>query len=75
MKNTATEEKYTDDVCSGYEYNTVTKECVVGIINASLAAIGPTKIVHLKYIEPWLEPVTKGMCVPIHIIITYTGNN
>ena len=60
MKNTPTEEKYTDDVCSVYEYNTVTKECMVGTINSSLSMSGTTKTMRVKYVEPWLQSVTKG---------------
>ena len=49
-KNTATEELYSDDVCSGYEYNEVNKECVLGTTDISLAASETTKRVMLKYV-------------------------
>ena len=58
--NTATEERYTDDVCSGYEYNSETKECALGRTNTSLNASGETKTVMLKYVPPWLTPVTQS---------------
>ena len=58
--NTATEERYTDDVCSGYEYNSETKECALGRTNTSLDASGETKTVMLKYVPPWLTPVTQS---------------
>ena len=58
--NTATDELYSDDVCSGFEYNAENKNCVLGTIDESLEASETTKTVMLKYVEPWLIPVTKS---------------
>jgi hypothetical protein len=58
--NTATEERYTDDVCSGYQYNAETKECVLGTFDTSLEATGTTITVMAKYVPSWLIPVTKS---------------
>ena len=36
-----------------------------GTTDTSLTASGTTKIVTLKYVEPWLKSVTKGMDIPL----------
>ena len=45
-KKTATEELYLDDVCSGYEYSTDNKECLLGTTDTSLNASETTKNSH-----------------------------
>ena len=63
--NTVTEEQFSDDLCSGYEYNADTKECVLGKLDTSRESTPNTKPVMLKFYPPWLVPVTTS-----NIIIT-----
>ena len=67
--NTATEELYSDDVCAGYEYNASSKTCKLGKTSTLLTATGITKKVMHKYVEPWLEPVTKSIVLIYTILI------
>ena len=67
-KKSATEELYLDDVCSGYEYSTDNKECLLGTTDTSLDASETTKTVMLKYVEPWLEPVAQSMKILPEVI-------